>query len=410
MGYITSASTLTIKAYLTQKGRELYFNGEDSDIIAKYFCMGDSDNNYIISTNNTNILTSGFVPNISGVEEHCINTVSQGVDIKYKLKSTRFKKGDIINQHCQPPFTLVQEISNGDGTSYFQNTENSTTCGFSYKSNVFSKSFIKNSCTGSSVGQSYVVSTTYGQFTGNSQDEADTKALNYVNNSGQTVANMYGACMYSNDLMMKTFTKSDCPNGGNPYVTSALTNTFFSTVSTQDANNKALIYLNSNGQVIANQNGSCKILTGTALVPLYTPVPVTVTKTFQVIQFVFNFNHLSLTQTSGTINGSRPDLYLLQFKLPPDLMNKSFKFTLYGNKPSNDAFVGVNQTNLIGNIIPLTNTTYTNLTGNNYQIDINVTNNLYDNINIDFNVGPTFTINFAYTYKIEVSEIKNIYQ
>ncbi len=269
MGYILSSSTLTFKAYLTQKGRELYFNGGDDDILTNYFSVGDSDTNYFVSSNSNNMIKSGFVPNITGIEDECINTISKGVDIKYLIKLGYYQKGAVISQYCQLPNTLVEEISNGDGTSYFRETPNSISCGFYYNSNVFSRSFTKNSCTGSSIGQNYIVTTTYGQFTGTTQDIADNKALTYINDNGQQIANDNGTCMYSNGLQTMQFTKNNCVNGGNIYIVSANTGTFTSFISSADANNKAITYLTNNGQQIANDNGTCKTIVGTSNILLY---------------------------------------------------------------------------------------------------------------------------------------------
>lgn len=268
MGYIASSTTLTFKAYLTQKGRELYFNGGDEEILTNYFTLGDSDANYFVSSNN-NIVKSGFVPNITGTDDICINTISNGVTIKYSIKLGYYLKGTVINQHCQLPYTLVEEISNGDGTSYLKETPNSVSCGFYYNSTIFSKSFTKNSCVIGSIGQNYLVSTVYAQFTGTTQDMADAKALDYININGQQIANDNGSCMFSNDLQTMTFVKNNCSNGGNNYVVSANTGTFTSLTNKIDANNKALTYLTNNGQQIANDNGTCKISIGTSNILLY---------------------------------------------------------------------------------------------------------------------------------------------
>jgi hypothetical protein len=283
MGYICSSSTYTVTAYLTNLGKQLYFNGEDSDIIASYFTLGDSDTNYIIASNN-NPITTGFIPNVTGIVDQCINSVALGSDITYKLKSTPYQQGQIITQYCLPPYTLIQQISNGDGTSYYITTENSTSCGFTYKSNVFSQSFTKNSCVSGATGQSYNVSTTYGQFTGLTQDQADSLALNYLQVSGQTIANEYGNCLFGNTLQTMIFTPNNCPNGGRPYTVSALTNTFFSTISTADANNNALIYLTTNGQTIANTNGQCKVLIGTETIYVTKPGGITVPELINIYQ------------------------------------------------------------------------------------------------------------------------------
>ncbi len=67
-------------AYLTQKGRELIIKGDDSSKIL-YFALGDSDANYHI----LNVLDLGYVPDLTGNNNDCINTISNNIDIKNKI-------------------------------------------------------------------------------------------------------------------------------------------------------------------------------------------------------------------------------------------------------------------------------------------------------------------------------------
>jgi hypothetical protein len=60
MGFLSSASTLSLTARLTPYGREELIKNGGSTI--KYFSLGDSDANYIT----TEPLTTGFVPSIGG--------------------------------------------------------------------------------------------------------------------------------------------------------------------------------------------------------------------------------------------------------------------------------------------------------------------------------------------------------
>jgi hypothetical protein len=272
MGFIESGTTIEVKSFLTRRGRELYFLGDDKDIIVTGFSLGDSDTNYVIASNDRlledrkNYLDNGTVPDITGDYEGCISSMVG--QIKYLLNKSTTPKGTVVSQFCQPPHTLIQEISNGDGTTYFTAIQNSIQCGFVFKSKPFSKTFKKINCVKDSeainnpIGQDYVVSTSLGQFTGLTQDIADQLALDYINNNGQTIANTNGSCLFGNTYQEMTFYRQGCQYGSNPYIVTALENTQFSNISTLDANNKAILYLNSNGQTIANANGTCKTIIG----------------------------------------------------------------------------------------------------------------------------------------------------
>jgi hypothetical protein len=91
MGFVTKNNNVTLNAYYTQKGRIFYINGQEVDKVVKYFSLGDSDTNYIISSDTGNILTSGFISDVTGDVDDCLKSVSDGVDLKsllYKTKTT----------------------------------------------------------------------------------------------------------------------------------------------------------------------------------------------------------------------------------------------------------------------------------------------------------------------------------
>lgn len=82
MGYIGTGGTVSMSttAYLTQRGRELLIKGDSTSKVA-YFALGDSDANYHI----LNVLDVGYVPDITGNNVDCINTITNNIDIKYKI-------------------------------------------------------------------------------------------------------------------------------------------------------------------------------------------------------------------------------------------------------------------------------------------------------------------------------------
>jgi hypothetical protein len=65
--------------------------------------------------------------------------------------------------------------------------------------------------------------------------------------------------VFKNVAKSGTFTKNNCPTGATPstHVYTVAANTYTSTVSQADADNKAIADINANGQNYANNNGKC---------------------------------------------------------------------------------------------------------------------------------------------------------
>lgn len=103
MAFIASSSTKTLYAYLTQKGREYVLTGNKAQFAITQFSLHDEDVNYEISKNlissQYNKLPKGFVPDITGDNDDCINSIAAGIftnsnctitgDTSGKLKQTR---------------------------------------------------------------------------------------------------------------------------------------------------------------------------------------------------------------------------------------------------------------------------------------------------------------------------------
>ena len=80
----------------------------------------------------------------------------------------------------------------------------------------------------------------------------------YANSSDVTPC--VGQTVYYNDEQSQGFYKNDCSNGTGSLVTYDVPmNTYSSTISKDDANNKALSDIAANGQAYANANGTCTI-------------------------------------------------------------------------------------------------------------------------------------------------------
>lgn len=131
---------------------------------------------------------------------------------------------------------------------------------------VYSKVFTKDNCEGEGVGSEVTVDqddVTGGPFTSyESQEAANALAQAAVEQQGQAIANRDGHCTWTGKYS-EEFTKNDCTED---QVESKITVTerdvvgapFTSTVSQDDANNKAKAAVKEQGQAIANNKGNCE--------------------------------------------------------------------------------------------------------------------------------------------------------
>lgn len=128
-----------------------------------------------------------------------------------------------------------------------------------------SKSFRKNDCDPDTEEGSLVTMTIEaGQFSSSiSQEDADLKAEAELNAKGQDYANSHGTCntiKWYNDRKSKMFQKTDCEvtevGSMVEYVVEA--GRFSSSVSKEDANQKALEALEAEGPGYANEHGTCE--------------------------------------------------------------------------------------------------------------------------------------------------------
>ena len=134
---------------------------------------------------------------------------------------------------------------------------------------LYSKVFTKDNCDGEGVGSQVTVDqddVTGGPFTSyESQEAANALAQAAVEQQGQAIANRDGHCTWTGKYS-EEFTKNDCNEG---QVGSKITVTeqdvvgapFTSTVSQDDANNKAKAAVKEQGQAIANSKGNCENMT-----------------------------------------------------------------------------------------------------------------------------------------------------
>ena len=128
-----------------------------------------------------------------------------------------------------------------------------------------SKSFRKNDCDpDTEEGSLVTITIEAGQFSSTiSQEDADRKAEAGLNAKGQGYANSHGTCntiKWYNDRKSKMFQKTDCEvtevGSMVEYVVEA--GRFSSSVSKEDANQKALDALEAEGPDYANEHGTCE--------------------------------------------------------------------------------------------------------------------------------------------------------
>lgn len=131
---------------------------------------------------------------------------------------------------------------------------------------VYSKVFTKDNCEGEGVGSEVTVDqddVTGGPFTSyESQNAANALAQAAVEQQGQAIANRDGHCTWTGKYS-EEFTKNDCTEdqvGSRVTVTErdVVGAPFTSTVSQDDANNKAKAAVKEQGQAIANNKGNCE--------------------------------------------------------------------------------------------------------------------------------------------------------
>lgn len=91
-----------------------------------------------------------------------------------------------------------------------------------------------------------------------SQQDADNKAVTDLSSNGQNYANIHGLCLFYNIRKVGHFFKNDCKNGlGNAYTYVVPAGRYSSTISQADADAQAQADIDANGQNAANEYGTC---------------------------------------------------------------------------------------------------------------------------------------------------------
>jgi hypothetical protein len=156
MGFVTSSSTIQLYAYFTQYAREKILNGDENQFTITHFSLHDDDINYQISakkigtdiTGGTiyNLVSSGFIPDITGDIDNCIKSLAKGVEIRGSYLTAPVPSTQAIyiitpdrssvNKNETVIYTIsTQNVPNGN---LFWETDSSTSPASTSNSNDFS--------------------------------------------------------------------------------------------------------------------------------------------------------------------------------------------------------------------------------------------------------------------------------
>lgn len=192
-------------------------------------------------------------------KEGCNPETEKGEELEYVVEAGKYTS--IISQSDADDKAMKDIEQNG------QNWVNEHGCCITilWYNVKKSKSFRKNDCDPDTEEGSLVTMTIEaGQFSSTiSQEDADRKAEAELNAKGQDYANSHGTCntiKWYNDRKSKMFQKTDCEvtevGSMVEYVVGA--GRFSSSVSKEDANQKALDALEAEGPGYANEHGTCE--------------------------------------------------------------------------------------------------------------------------------------------------------
>lgn len=192
--------------------------------------------------------------------------------------------------------TISQTDADSEGLKLFNrngqvNANASGICNFS--SVALSGSFERDNCESvGAVGESVVFSQAAGVETSIiSQEDADSKGLARFNKNGRAYARIKANCRFSSIARSGSFVKNDCLEGeeGTLINYSQPVGAVTSTISQAAADEEGLSLFNRQGQLNANQNGTCtKFIT-------YLPKWNAVNKTLAILAVASSSNHNGVT-------------------------------------------------------------------------------------------------------------------
>jgi hypothetical protein len=241
MGFVTSSSTIQLYAYMTQYARERILNGNEEEYKITHFSLHDDDINYKVAKNEIgtdatggtiyNLVSSGFIPDITGDIDNCVKSLSKGVTIKGSYLTaptpstqqtyTITTDKSSVNKNETVKYTITtQNVPNGN---LYWETDSTTSPASTSNSNDFSDS-VSNGIvqiingTGSinrtilnnyasSVDKTIVLRLRSGSATGVILKTAPTVTINNTSSS-QTNQPTYAIYLNSNPTINRTSGKS----------------------------------------------------------------------------------------------------------------------------------------------------------------------------------------------------------
>jgi hypothetical protein len=227
--------------------------------------------NWVVSagslSNNTAIKPTWTFPDSPGVYT-AVLTVTNAVgtsDFDYMIltvvpipvyynteRSQSFAKNDCQDAFYNSEASQTFQKNDCESSREYSNTE---------KSGTATKECVQDGKGGDGSVETYVVPA--GSYTSNtSQEEADARAQEDVDENKQAYANSEGVCTstYANSEQSGTATKNNCESGEGSTETYVVPNgTYTSTVSKADADSQANDDVDANKQAYANSYGTCTV-------------------------------------------------------------------------------------------------------------------------------------------------------
>ena len=189
----------------------------------------------------------------------CDTDYQRGEDVEYVVPAGRYSSIISVADANQKALEDIAE----NGQKYADTNGDCVTV--LWYNNLQAKEFRKNDCDhDTEEGSTVTFIIPAGSMTSTvSQEDADNKAREALEEGGQAYANSYGHCYkikWYNEEVSGTFRKNDClatETGSEvEYVVPA--GKYYSEISQYDANAKAYDDIEANGQAYANENGTCE--------------------------------------------------------------------------------------------------------------------------------------------------------
>lgn len=172
-----------------------------------------------------------------------------GVEVPYNIPANTFGSSVSVADANKKAMDYAQKLADEHINGY---------CIFLSKAHT--KEFTKNNCSIGMFGTKHSYTIQAGETDSEiSQEDADIRALYYLDMLGQANANKIGTCFYRNVEKTGNFFSKSCPVGGQPVtcVYTVKSGTYTSTVSQAAADQLAQNDVNTKGQSYANANGIC---------------------------------------------------------------------------------------------------------------------------------------------------------